>query len=355
MMRFKDFLIEESKPKTNLNSVEYLPLHQGHEGVGLSADMLEGLHKTLLGKSSNVKALVDHDGTPITFGNDPKSKNVFVAHKNKVNYTPQDIQDNYKDNPELAQTLSAAMEHLPKIMPRTKKAYSGKIVYSDPLNIPANIPISQAKFGISVATDSDGKPLSDSERRKFNIHPDVHMIDPELKPNPEKYDVDNQNKFLMSMKQARNSYGKMDPDALDAIAGHSGHIEKHVDDHNDLGTEPNTETYADHLKHEYGGKVINAPSTVAADNRSKKHAKMAEQLINNDKHFSSSISLVHHLKNAGDVLRNISSAGNIVLYHPNGTAVLKKAKNTVTEEKTVSKSSSLILELKDYHIQQIKG
>lgn len=349
MMRFKDFLTEESKENSSLHKVEYLPLHNGHAGVAQSADMLEGLHKILLGKNTHVKAQVDESGIPITFGYDPKRKSPFLAHKNMVSYTPQDIQTNHADNPVLVRKLTATMEHLPKIMPRGNKSYFGKVLYTDPSEVPDHIPPNVAKLGISVQTDDKGKPLTDTERRKFVPHPDVYMHDPKLQGNPERYNVDDQHNFLMHMKEARNCYSKMNPDALDVISGHVGSIQNHIDDCKEMGIEPNIKTYSDHVKQEYGGRVAAAPSSVIADQRSKRYASMAEQMMGNDKHFSSAIDLGKHLKNASDVLRNVSrSAGDIVLYHPDGTAVLKKPKKSVAEETNIKQKP--LLNLKEYHL-----
>ena len=88
IISFNTFLIEETdesgsgKKLKHLKHIEDMHIHDGHEGVGTAAKMLDDAHKSLLGKKTDTTISTKYDGAPsLVFVYHPKHGRFFVASK----------------------------------------------------------------------------------------------------------------------------------------------------------------------------------------------------------------------------------------------------------------------------------
>jgi hypothetical protein len=329
MKNFKLFL--EESTQSGVHNIESLPFVQGHTGVSTMADMFHGLHTALLGKKADVKTKVNLKGLPISFGINPQNKMFFVSNGGKDSHSQEEIQTNHGDNPELARKMSAALEHIPKIMnPRNKGMYSGKVLFTHPDEIPPWLPKTNASIGLAIEGDHTGKLLTDSQKSKFEVHPDVYNVNPSLRGEPLKYDIEKQKEYKFHMTAASKAYGKMDPDALDTIKDHKTHIQKYINGIIDTGEKPSVQGYGDYLAHSFTNKQNKKDDIFHKDKMSSNFDKLSDQLHQNPDHFTQSMNMLHPLhmvRNVlSDVAANNNNPGDVSVYKGVNTAVLKKRK-----------------------------
>ena len=218
----EDILNEEKekrqKKRQVISHLEDLPHQVGNDGVGHIGEVLDDLHTTLSGKQKSnfnapkakTKVMQKFDGKPsIMFGYHPSNKKFFVSSKavNKPAFTPQHIDNYYKDDPDTAEKMKAALTHLKKVTPKGA-IYGGDYLYGmndkdetksgiefTPNVItykvkpgPEHTKIKNSKFGIVVHSKYDGKqPSPDVDHTKFKNHQDVHIINPQVQINPALY------------------------------------------------------------------------------------------------------------------------------------------------------------------------
>ena len=365
MINFKEYLTEqEDKPAEgqklkHLTHLEDNVIHGGHEGVGIAAQHLDDVHDTLLGKNSSTHISTKYDGAPsIVFGQHPQTGQFFVASKSafnktpKINYTPEDIDANHGHSPGLAQKLKDALTHLPKIMPRNGGVYQGDMMYSKPdiekkkgqysftpnaitYSTPQDTAhgkaIKNAELGLVVHTQYGGSndlagmsasPLGAKQRDKFERHPDVHNIDPTIKSNPSNYTPEEQRAFLTHKELAKQTYGKMKPEAMDALAGHGTALEGHINQMVRTGGVPSTEGYMDHLTARHLKDVEKVKTQAAKDKKIQAHAALMKHITDNKPHFDKALELHGHLQRAKDVLTGVmaknSEFGHSIAGEPTG-------------------------------------
>lgn len=118
-----EFLLTESK-NTHLEHLEDLVFNQGYAGAMSALDYVESLRGMLAeGTGTTTKLTVKWDGSPaIICGIDPAdgrffvgTKSVFAKAEPKVCKTTRDIERFYGDQPELAEILTSALQHLKKL------------------------------------------------------------------------------------------------------------------------------------------------------------------------------------------------------------------------------------------------
>jgi len=330
MKTFKDYLIEEAQnePDNKLRDIEHLFLHHGsHEAVEHTANLLDGIHKKMLGKGSDTKMVSKYNFDPVSFGIHPRTKQYFVAHDlNVPNFSHEDIERNHKGDHHTIGNLKTAFDHLHKILPKNGGVYDGKMytkdnviskknnmnivtknmTYSTHKDTAHGKKIANASMGIVVDGHHDGKqfqPLSDKVRASFKDHPDIHNIDPNVKANPNNYSPDEQQAFLNAKKKAEMTYAKMKPEIFDATAGHGPRLSHHIDDMKSKGVEPSVDTYLNSLKN------------------MKSHAKSAEEVVNNRNHFEKMLEFNKHLKDAKNALYSVHHKNSEFAHSVNGAAV----------------------------------
>lgn len=108
----------------HLTHLEELILTRQKEGLDIAVEFIKALTETFNGNAdSGVFTTVKYDGAPaIICGFNPENNRFFVSTKSlaaktpKINYTIQDIQQNYGQAPGLAEKMRLALLYLPKII-----------------------------------------------------------------------------------------------------------------------------------------------------------------------------------------------------------------------------------------------
>lgn len=348
MIIFSDFLTEEqTKQLKHLTHLEDNIIHNGHEGVGVAAQHLDDVSSALEGKKTTTHISTKFDGAPsIVFGTHPTTGRFFVGTKSvfnktpKINYTPEDIDNNHGHAPGLVDKLKQALAHLPKIMPREGGVYQGDlmhtpedietkngmhsftpntITYSVPKDSAAGKSIKNSKLGVVVHTKYSGAknlegmsagPLELKERQKFNSHPDVHNIDPTINVTPSNYTPEERAEFAKHKEAVRQSYSKMKPEAMDALEGHGINLEAHINKMIREGGQPSTEGYIKDLTDKAKKSIDSVKTEKAKDIKAKEHSALVNQVEQNRKHFDKALEIHGHLQKAKDVLTKVMAKNN---------------------------------------------
>lgn len=348
MIIFSDFLTEEqTKQLKHLTHLEDNIIHNGHEGVGVAAQHLDDVSSALEGKKTTTHISTKFDGAPsIVFGTHPTTGRFFVGTKSvfnktpKINYTPEDIDNNHGHAPGLVDKLKQALEHLPKIMPREGGVYQGDlmhtpedietkngmhsftpntITYSVPKDSAAGKSTKNSKLGVVVHTKYSGAknlegmsagPLGLKERQKFNSHPDVHNIDPTINVTPSNYTPEERAEFAKHKEAVRQSYSKMKPEAMDALEGHGINLEAHINKMIREGGQPSTEGYIKDLTDKAKKSIDSVKTEKAKDIKAKEHSALVNQVEQNRKHFDKALEIHGHLQKAKDVLTKVMAKNN---------------------------------------------
>lgn len=209
-----NFLLTEAK-NTHLEHLEDLVFNNGYEGAHLALDYIESLRRMLAeGTGTTSKLTVKWDGSPaIICGTDPRdgkffvgTKSVFSKSEPKICKRLPDIDKFYGDQPELAEMLVSALQHLKKlgiggVVQGDLMFTEGKvgqvdihgeacyvftpntITYAVPVNSSLGQQIAKAKLGIIFHTSYEGDSLQDMSAgysvnvSKFNQHSDVWFDD----------------------------------------------------------------------------------------------------------------------------------------------------------------------------------
>lgn len=365
MLRFSQYLTEAAKFETedinggHLEHVEDLPIKHGKEGVDLSLNFLDNIHKYLKGEPSAAKVSVKHDGAPaMVFGRLPNknSKNsgyapgqFFVATKSAFNKTtqklitsPEDVQTHFGDRPELASKMLAALEHLPKVTPM-KGIYQGDFMhtpdmvkqegddengyryslnpqlinYSAPADSKLGQKIAQSKFGIVVHTaypsaswkphSKTGQMMLSFPKRQFNVplrsfgkHSDVHVIDPRsTAPNPENYGSDAQAAYDRAVKQVKIMSEKHD---FNHAIPHAEHLSTYVNDTVKTGAPSTYEGLVDHITQKFNRQIENPKNAKKAPTITQKRDEILNDLNMNSVKWRQTLRIHQALTDAKNAL-----------------------------------------------------
>jgi hypothetical protein len=350
MHGFKTFLAEEKiateKSRVHLSHLEDSILDHGHDGVATAANFLDDAHHMLTGHKPDAHYSTKFDGSPsVIFGQHPNNGQFFVSTKSalsknaKINHTPMDAAKNHKGNPELIDKLVAALEHLPKIMPKGSKAgdvYQGDlmhtpdsiihtedghihfkpntIMYSAPKNSPHGKAASSSKLGIVVHTKHDPElgavPLDPKSRSKFREHPDVHNIDPTLKVDPSHYTTAEMKAFLQHRDAATKLYRSIKPESMESVTPHLRQLHQHINDQVRKGKKPSVEDFVSFLQgqHTKGLGTLNSDKGKKA--RTSEHSARLAHIMSKEKDIDKILQLHGHLQKAKDVLTGVMGKGN---------------------------------------------
>ena len=139
MLNFNSYLLMEAEEGDgklkHIHHAEDRPIFHGAEGFNHAYGALMGSHMHVQSGAQSNALTTKFDGSPaVVFGHDLKGK-FFVASKSafnknpKINYTPEDVDRNHGHAPGLAEKLKHALEHLPKVAPKSGM-YQGDLMYS---------------------------------------------------------------------------------------------------------------------------------------------------------------------------------------------------------------------------------
>lgn len=315
-----EFIVESDDGK--LKHIEHLDdLHfEGKGGFNDATDTLKRVHNGLQsGKLEHLTTKID--GSPsLVSGHHPETGKFFVATKSafnknpKLNYTHEDIDRNHGHAPGLASKLHAALEHLPKVLPK-RGIFQGDVLHSHgeaesgsytPNTITYHHPdesVKKTKFGIAFHTQYKGKTLEDARAVPlenhgiFGNHPDVHVQSTEYEPKtPAKFDS---KKFDGHISSAESAHEKIDHSELEP---HASHLKTFVNHTVKTGTAPTLSAYKKFL----GSQKSKAVESVKTDKAKQQHADKWNHLI------STANDSVGHALAAHS---HLQAAKNILVHH----------------------------------------
>lgn len=320
MLKFSQYLTEAAKFETedlnggHLEHVEDFLVKHGKEGLDLSLNFLDNVHKYLKGEPSAAKVSVKHDGAPaMVFGRLPTkgaknsgyapgqffvaTKSAFNKNTQKLITSPEDVQTHFGDRPELAAKMMAALEHLPKVTPM-RGIYQGDFMhtpdmvsaegddengyalslnpqlinYSAPADSKLGKKIANSQFGIVIHTaypNAEWKPhaktgqmMVNFPKRQFNVplrsfgtHSDVHVIDPRAtRPNPENYSSDAQAAYDRAIKNIKIMSEKHD---FSHVAPHADHFSTYINETIKNDTPLTHEGFIEHVQNKFQKQIQN--------------------------------------------------------------------------------------------------
>jgi hypothetical protein len=353
MISFQYYLTEaasEDKLK-HLEHAEDHVINAGFDGFAHAYHNLQDVHDQLSGKKNKTKITTKYDGSPsIVFGHHPETGKFFVASKSafnkdpKINYTAADIEKNHGHAPGLVQKLKQALEHLPKIAPKSG-VYQGDVMHSglktkdnpngdvtkeggkfhfqaNPTGVKYSTKTSSeegkkvatAKFGVAVHTMYNGKTMEDMKAEyapdlsHFKHHPDVHNIDTQDDVQHAKMSPEQDELFKKHIKSATDAFKATPKKAYKALEGHQDLLKTYINRTVRESTTPTVAGYRSHVN-EYHSKLIAKVKTAKAI--SAKTETLHKDLSHIDKHaenFQHILTMHHHLQNAKDQLTTALSA-----------------------------------------------
>ena len=264
MLVFKNYLIEslDIEKLKHLEHAEDHIVNAGNEGVAHAHDSMMDVIKIIEGMPTKSIITTKYDGAPsIVFGINPENGKFFVASKSafnknpKLNYTPEDCEANHGHAPGLVAKLKAALEELPKIMPKKGGVFQGDLMYTKddvkddgdsysftPNTItysakkdgPRGRNITAAKLGVVIHSYYEGKTLADAKVRfdldhgQFRKDADVDAINPEI--GPTSISPMEKKKFEKEIEEANQVFAGMDPDWYNVLSGHEITIKTYIND-----------------------------------------------------------------------------------------------------------------------------
>ena len=321
----------------HLTHVEDEHIHNGALGAEHAYNLLHSIHKSMTGEGGeDTKTTVKYDGSPsIVFGIHPETGAPFVASKSafnknpKINYTPEDIDRNHGHAPGLAEKLKAALKHLPKILPKEGGVYQGDLMYtkddvkkednrlsfkpnlikySTSKSSPAGKKMAKAKIGLVVHTKYEGNSLEDMnatpdvDHSKFQEHPDVHMINPEIKHPPTAYDEKLHKQFHAHMAKAREVAHTLTDNDYRAVEGHESNLEAHINNTIKTDEDPSVDGYISHLSEKRDREVAKLKTEAGKSKAAERHNAAIEHVKKNADSFKKILEFHKHIQNAKTAL-----------------------------------------------------
>jgi len=345
MFSFKAFLVEslDVDKLKHLEHAEDHIIHGGDEGVRHAADNLDDLHNLMKGKKSKSRVTVKYDGSPsIVFGRHPETGGFFVASKSafnvnpKINYTPEDIRRNHGHAPGLVDKLNAALEHLPKVMPKDGGVYQGDflydrgdlrdeeskykftpntITYAARKDSPQGRKIAASKMGFVVHTKYSGKNLDDMkagfdvDHDAFQKDPHVNLVNPEVRADLDHgHDELSQREYEGHKAKALDAYRRVTPETMEALGDHDVHLKTYINSTVRAGTKPTTIGYIAHLSKKRDTEVSKVKTEASRKKKADQFNGMIDRVQQHKKGFSAALEMHGHLQNAKNTL--IKALGN---------------------------------------------
>ena len=239
-------------------------------------DTFRDLHDYLSGKRGGVHVSTKFDGSPaIVAGHHPVHGKFFVGTKSvfnkepKLNFSEKDIHKNHGQSPGLSAKLKAALEHLPKVMPK-RGVYQGDMLHAGPedvvekskhlemtpntitYKVPKGTPqaqkIKNSKMGVVFHTkyegdsidNMSGSPLTSLDH--FGMHPDVNLIDPKVNGKID-YQPKDQKGLAQSMKKVAEHNVDLSKGGYSALDGHTEALKSYINQTVRDGKEPSVTGY----------------------------------------------------------------------------------------------------------------
>lgn len=351
MLTLRTYLSEATEEKlTHLEHAEDHVINSGMEGFAHAFHNLEDVKEQIQSKKNKTKITTKYDGSPsIVFGHNPDNGQFFVASKSafnkepKLNYTFEDIEENHGHAPGLVQKLKHALEHLPKVAPRTgvyqgdimhsggvksesnphgdvmeeKGKYHFKpntITYSTPTNSEEGKKIATSKFGVAVHTAYTGNKFSDlkaeygADLSHFGKHKDVHLINVSDDAGHAELTKDQEHTYNHHLGEAKKAFVGLDKKGYKALEGHQEHLKTYINKTVRDGTKPSVEGYQAHLNDRHLKEIAKVKTAKGVQSRTEKMNKDLAHVNKHSNHLQSILDMHHHLQAAKDQLVHALSA-----------------------------------------------
>ena len=365
MKSFSSFLSEAASDESKLTHLEHAEdhvLNAGDKGFAHAYHNLADVHHQLMGKKNSTSVSTKYDGSPsIVFGHHPKTGKFFVGSKSvfnkspKINYTPEDIEKNHGHAPGLVQKLKTALDHLPKVTPKSG-VYQGDIMhsgvkseanphgdvehkggkyhfkpnvisYSTPHHSEEGQKITNSKIGVAVHTAYSGKDLSDMKAKynadvsHFHSHPDVHLISTQHDVSKAHYPAEAQKKFEDHLNKAVHEFKTSHEDTFKSTEPHTTHLKTYINSTVKTGSEPSVAGYKEHLKDTFTKQIGKLKSQKGISKVKSEMDQHIQHVDKNKEHFNSALQMHKHVAAAKDVLVNALSHSQKFEHHIGGQKV----------------------------------
>jgi hypothetical protein len=346
MIKFSKFLKEEAGSDDKLKHLEHVEdhvVHGGSEGFAHAFHTLNGVHDKLKGKDNDTKVTMKYDGSPsVVFGTHPETGKFFVGSKSvfnkkpKLNYTPEDIQENHGHAPGLVQKLTAALEHLPKVHDG-KGVYQADIMHAGDVkheghrvsyktntityHHPADSEHAQkavnSKIGVAVHTAYEGNKFEDMKVKQGHVpelqdHADVHQLPIHHDLSKAAYTQEHQTEYKKHLDAAVSEFKKMPKEGHDEVGKHVLPLKTYMNATVRDGSDPSHEGFAKHYSTAMKKKVANVKTDTAKERHTKTHDDTINHVKKNQAHIESAIAMQQHLQKAKGVLTNALNSHNTI-------------------------------------------
>ena len=346
MKSFIELIESSSEEKlTHLEHAEDHPINAGHEGTQHAINTLQQTANALRGKPSTASVMTKFDGSPsIVFGRHPETGQFFVASKSafnkepKINYTEEDIKRNHGHAPGLVTKLTAALQHLPKVTPKTGVYQAdimhtpedvkddgmstsfrpNTIAYSSPSNSETSSKIKKSKIGVAVHTAYHGNDFGSlraqygADTSGFGSHPDVNVISTQYKPENAQYSDEDHKEFNKHIQAATTLSRQIKPEHYDVLNdhGHRDMIKTYINSTVRNNTKPDVEGYKGFIRERASVAASKVKSDKAKQAKHEAGDAAVTHIDANTPHFENILNLHHHLQQAKNVLVNAMSRGS---------------------------------------------
>lgn len=335
---------------THLEHAEDHPLNAGYAGFHHAVNNLTSVHHAINNPSKQgdkhpMSVSTKYDGSPsIVFGHHPETGRFFVASKSafnvnpKINYSEKDIEQNHGHAPGLVEKLKSALKHLPKIAP-SQGVFQGDVMHTgvksrsnpggdvtkdgEKLRFTPNTitygthqsseegkKVAKAKFGVAIHTAYKGKTLEDMkaqynpdlDKLKFQEHPDVHVLKPELNISESKMSSAQTKQFHEHLAKAEEHYKNADHQPKPEVEAHHALLKSYLNQSITGGKKATVEGYKKWSTDKASKEIdkVKTPAVKAA--KLAKHEVAMRAVDKNKKHFQALIDTHGELSAAKDVL-----------------------------------------------------
>jgi hypothetical protein len=332
--------VNDENKLTHLEHLEDHVVNDGDKGFAHAFHNLKDVHDLLSGKHNNTTVTTKYDGSPsIVFGHHPENGKFFVASKSafnktpKLNYTPDDIEQNHGHAPGLVNKLNDALKHLKKVAPK-EGVYQGDVMYSkhdviddgEKFHFKPNTitysakkdseegnKIKHAKFGVVVHTAYKGSTLNDlkaqynADTSHFGHHDDVHLISPSHDFSNNKYSEKEKDLFNSHLNSATKAFNSAHKDFHTAVHPYTEHLKTYINSTVRDQTKPSVEGFKNHLQNRFVKDITKLKTGSAIERKNKEMKSHLSQISTNKPHFKSALDIHHHLQQAKNVLVNALS------------------------------------------------
>lgn len=366
MLSFNNFLVEAAN-EDKLKHLEHLEDHvinAGADGFAHAVHNLEDVHEAIKGGKNKTTIMTKYDGSPsIVFGHNPENGKFFVASKSifnknpKLNYDEHDIDANHGHSPGLAQKLKAALQHLPKVTPKSG-VYQGDLMHSglktkdnpygditeeggkyhfkpNTITYSADklsregVNAANAKLGIVVHTAYKGKTIDGLKAdytpdvSHFDHNTDVHLINNREDVHSAKLTPEQETKFKRHLTAAKKAFAAAPLTAFHAISGHEDSLKTYINKTVREQSRPTVNGYMKHVESRYKGDISKLKTQKAIGEKTNEMSSAVSTINRKQEHFEHVLKIHHNLQRAKDELTHALSSSKFPLEHSiNG----KKAK-----------------------------